>query len=240
MQRIINEFSETRLMNTKALLITGVVLLGLFISACGGSNDPIPEPVPVGEWFRAVSLKDGRVHHSTVLVARDSACINDTVFSFPGGVPTIDSAYAIRMELTPSGDGYFRAVEEHTASGSDVVEEDLRYWFFFVRDDSLYFYQGMRLRGRNTGVKGDWNLSAADSAFLGASYSYSFDGDNVKITSLSPAGTNSKTYPYQIAHDTLSITGDDLPPYGSRYEIVPGLALYLTAHEEAGYAPLWR
>ena len=225
-------------MNNKAFLIVNVVLLGLFVSACGGSNNPVPDPVPTGTWLRVVPLQDGRVHHSTVLVARDSACINDTVFSFPGGVATVDSTYAVRMELTPSGDGYFRAVEEHTVSGSDVVEEDLRYWFFFVRDDSLHFYHGMRLRGRNTGVKGDWNLSAADSAFLGTSYSYSFDGDDVTITVLSPSGIVSHTYPYKISQDTLAITGDDVPPYGSRYEIVPGLALYLTAHEEAGYAPL--
>lgn len=226
---------KTRRIKKGALLLPAVALLALLLVGCGGSNDPVPEPVPIGEWYRSSTMPNGNVYRSKILVARDSACINDTIFSFPNGVETVDSTHEVRMELTPSGDGYFRAVEEHTFNGSDIVQEDLRYWFFFVRNDSLYFYKGIRLRGRNTGVKGDWNLSAADSAFLGRSYSYSFDNNNVKITRLAPNGITSENYPYRASHDTLEITGNNVPPYGNRFEIVPGLALYITAHAESGY-----
>lgn len=212
-----------------------VALFGLFTSACDNSSGPVTEPLPQGKWVRTITMPDGTEHLSRIQLARDSAVIHDSVFSFPGGVRTLDSTHEASLELSPSGDGYLLAVEEHSFNGSEVVERDLRYWYFFVRDQHLYFYRGMRFRGSGTNVVGEWAMSSADSAFLGWSYGYAFSDNSVTITRRGTAGTVTNTYPYDTDKDTLEIEGGNLPAFGDRFEIVPGLALYITTHREEGY-----
>lgn len=218
------------------ILALPLIGLSLLLASCDSGSDPIPDSTPQGEWRRTLNLPDGREHRSTIFLRRDSAFIADTIVSFPNGVETIDSTHATELELTVAGDGYYRAVESHTDGGSDIVTRELRYWYFYSKNDSLYFYRGMRLRGKGLSLPGNWNLSAADSAFLGESYAFSFTDAQVTVTRLSPAGIETYTYPYSTTRDSLTIVGDVVPHYGTRFEIVPGLALYITSHRETGYA----
>lgn len=213
-----------------------VIASSLLVSACDGGSGPASETMPQGEWLRTTTMAGGKEHHSRILLQRDSAFIADTVFSVAGGSAVVDSIHSIELELAVAGDGYYRAVEEHVEGGSDITAQELHYWYFYTKNDSLYFYRGMRLRGKQITLPGSWNVSAADSAFLGESYTYTFTDDEVTIAHLSPSGTDTHTYPYRSTRDSLIIEGSALPFAGSRFEIVPGLALYITSHREAGYA----
>lgn len=222
-----------------AIYRLGLLLLpaAFLLSSCQEANGPIGEVLPQGEWTRTTVMRDGREHRSMIFLRLDSAFIADTILSQVNGIAVTDSIHYTALELTTAGDGYLRAVEEHSAGQSDITSQELRYWYFYAKNDSLYFYRGMRLRGRNLSLSGSWNVSAADSAFLGASYSYSFTEDSVTIVHTAPAGIESHTYPYRTANDSLIIAGAGLPFSGNRFEIVPGLALYITSHREAGYGP---
>ena len=222
-------------MNNVFRLNLSLVLVALLLSSCQEEAGPIGDVIPQGEWTRTLALQGGKEKRSRIFLQRDSAFIADTIVSFAGGVPAVDSVHSIELELAVAGDGYFRGVEHHSVGGSDVISQELRYWYFYIKNDSLYFYRGMRLLGNRISLPGTWSMSSADSAFLGASYVYTFTNDQVTITRLAPGGTEANTYPYSAARDSLRISGSPLPFPGSRFEIVPGLALYITSHRETGY-----
>ena len=214
-------------------ILSGLLAFGLL--SCDGNNGPIEELIPQGIFTRVASLDNGRELQSRIELELDSAFITDTIYSFPAGVRTVDSVHSMQLELNPAGDGYYRAVEEHLAGGSDITQNILRYWYFFTENDSLFFYRGIRLRGNNTGIVGSWRLSSADSAFIGRSYNYIFTADSVTITESSASGTQTDTYAYSIDNSTLSIHALPNPPFGSRFELIPNLALYLTTPADIGY-----
>ena len=214
---------------------TAILLVSLVLFACEGSNGPISDPIPQGVFERTVALDNNRELRSRIELERDSAFITDSIFSFPGGVATLDSAHAVELELNPAGDGYFRAVEEHLALGSDITESVLRYWFFFERADSLFFYRGMRFRGNHGSIEGSWRTSTADSAYIGTSYTYTFSEDSVTITQNSNGENTMTTYGYHLDRSNLEIEGNDLPPFGNRFEVIPNLALYITSRADKGY-----
>ncbi|MGE3801989.1 MAG: hypothetical protein AB7H80_13290 [Candidatus Kapaibacterium sp.] len=219
----------------RTLLLSLLALAAFSLISCDGNSGPISEPIPQGLFVRIAPLDNGRELQSTLQLERDSAFITDTIYSFPAGVRTIDSIHSVQLELNPAGDGYYRTVEEHLASGSDIVSNVLRYWYFFQRNDSLFYYRGIRLRGNNTGIVGGWRLSTADSAYIGTSYNYVFTEDSVAITESSKIGVLSTSYAYSLDGSQLSIHGLPSPPFGSRFEIIPGLALYLTTKADIGY-----
>ncbi len=228
-----NSMHHTRTIPFSLLFVSALLAFGLI--ACDGNNAPISEPIPQGLFTRTAQADGGRELRSSILLERDSAFITDTVYTFPSGIRTVDSVHSVELELNPAGDGYYRAVEEHLASGSDVTENILRYWYFFQRGDSLFFYRGIRLRGNYTGIEGGWRLSSADSAYIGKSYTYVFTKDSVTITQSSNTGVQSLTYSYGLNRDTLRINGGQIPRFGDRFELIPGLALYLTTHADTGY-----
>ncbi|MCE2504404.1 MAG: hypothetical protein J4G05_10155 [Chlorobi bacterium] len=218
-----------------ALLCGFASLIIVGLGACEGSSGPISTPIPQGTFTRVISLGGGKELHSMIQLELDSTFITDTVYSFPGGVTTVDSTHSIQLELNPAGDGYFRAVEEHRTPGSNITENILRYWFFFERGDSLLFYRGMRFQGNNNRIEGSWRLSFADSSFIGMSYTYVFTEDSVTITRISGTGAVHTTSAYALKSDTLSITENNVSIFGDRLEIIPGLALYITSHADKGY-----
>ena len=236
--KIINEPRMKRAQNyiVRSTLLYGLTsLVVLSLISCDGNNAPISTPIPQGVFTRTMALDGGRELRSMIQLELDSAFITDTVYSFPGGVTTVDSTHSVHLELNPAGDGYFRAVEEHLATGSDVTENILRYWFFFERGNSLFFYRGIRLRGNNNSIMGSWRLSSADSSYIGTSYTYLFSDDSVTITHNSGTGAVHSTHAYTLTSDTLLIADNSLSPFGTRFEIIPGLALYITTHEDLGY-----
>ncbi len=203
--------------------------------ACSSSSGPIEDPMPRGLYTRVEIISGGEIHRS-VRVQPDSAFFFDTVYTSVNGVLEVDSVYQLTLELNPSADGYLRAVEEERAGGGAVTGSNLRYWFFFQRNDSLYYYQGMRYRGEGLTLPGTWSMSAADSAYLGRSSSLTFTDDSVTVR-LFPTGELTKTT-YATEKSgvrTISFGPGNVPPYGPRYEIVPGLALYLTTVADGGY-----
>ncbi len=216
-------------------LLPSLLLGTLLFVGCGGSSAPIDDLVPSGLFERVKRVQGGEIR-STLRLEPDSAFFFDTIYSDISGTLQIDSIHHLQMELNPSADGYFRAVEEERAGGGDVTGRSLRYWFFFQKRDSLFFYRGMRYRGDKISLPGTWSMSAADSAFLGSATSYTFTSDSVTVTTR-PSGEVTRTS-YTITVDgvkTILFGPGNIPPYGPRYEIIPGLALYLTTRAETGY-----
>ena len=203
--------------------------------ACSSSSGPIEDPEPRGLYMRVESLPDGEVHR-TVRLQPDSAFFFDTVYANVNGQLEVDSVYHLTLELNPSADGYLRAVEVERAGGDSVTGTNLRYWFFFQQNDSLYFYHGMRYRGEGLTLPGTWSMSAADSAYLGRSSALTFTDDSVTVQLFPTGEMTSTTYATDNSGvRTISFGPGNVPPYGPRYEVVPGLALYLTSLREGGY-----
>jgi len=222
-----------RLKNRSASLL--LLLPTLLLGACSGSSGPVEDILPEGIFHRVEMTAQGEIHHGLRLEP-DSAFLFDTTFVMNGSTLSVDSIRILQMELNPSADGYFRAVEEERGNGSDITGRSLRYWYFYQKGEELHYYRGMRFRGANVSIVGDWSTSAADSAYLERAYNYSFTDDSVRITT-NPGGMIVETS-YEI-HDagirTLSFTSGHVPPFGPRMEIVPGLALYLTSEASPGY-----
>lgn len=208
--------------------ILGLLAVATILSACDGGTDPVIPAPPEGTFTRVAQIGE-RTLHSTFTLTADSGSIRDTLFASTGAV---DSTHATELELNPAGDGYLRAVETHDASGSDVTEHVLRYWYFYERNDSLFYFRGMRFRGNNPSIIGDWHISNADSAYIGVSYTYLFADDSVTIITDPGADT---TLPYMINRDTLRIEGTGFESFGPRYELIPALAVYITTRANVGY-----
>lgn len=207
----------------------------LLLAGCSSSSGPVDEAVPEGIFHRITSSAEGVWHHGLRLEP-DSAFLYDTLFVDVGGTMTVDSISILRLELDPSADGYFRAVEEEMANGTDITDRSLRYWYFFQKLDTLYYYRGMRFRGDHISLVGEWNTSAADSAYLGMSYRYLFTDDSVEVTTQPGDRSVRTTYTVHDAGGRRTLEfGTPVAPFGPRFEIVPGLALYLTSTQSPGY-----
>lgn len=220
---------------TSASRYLSLLLPALFVAACSSGSGPSDQIVPEGIFHRVDVISGGELHRGLRLEA-DSAFLFDTVFSNVGGTLTVDSIRILELELNPSADGYFRAVEEEHTDGSAITDRSLRYWYFYQRGDTLRYYRGMRFRGEHVSIVGDWSTSAADSAYLDRSYHYTFTDDSVTVRT-EPEGSVVTTS-YTIHDDgvrRLEFGPGELPPFGPRFEVVPALALYLTSEASPGY-----
>ena len=220
----------------KSVVIRYLSLLSsLFVVACSESSGPVDQITPEGIFHRVDQVAGGEWHRGLRLEA-DSAFLFDTLYTDVGGTLTVDSIRVLELELNPSADGYLRAVEEERTEGVGVTDRSLRYWYFFQKGDTLRYYRGMRFRGEHASIVGEWSTSAADSAYLGRSYHYTFTDDSVTITVEPDMSVVTTSY---TIHDDgirrIEFGPGDLPPFGPRFEIIPALALYLTSEASPGY-----
>ena len=220
-----------------------VTCVALFITSCDSGTDPVSTALPRGNWYHVLESNAGNPStrtHSRITLGNDTASIVDTFFTVTNDISAIDSIRYIELELNGVGDGYYRAFEIHTAPDLTPTDTTLHYWYFFVRNNLLYYYTGMRFEGGQSGIVGSWSNASYDNSLLGEQTNMTFTPDSVMIVREALDGTTvfSKNYSYETDKDTLRIAGSDVPYYGQRYEIVPGLALYITSHATRGYAPL--
>lgn len=214
------------------VLLSAIAVVG-FVS-CSNPASPQPEPFPVGIYERVEQVVGGEVVRTLRLDA-DSAIIADTVYSIDGQTRTVDSVYIVEMEINPLADGYYRVAETHRANGA-IVSQQLSYRFFFRRGDSLFFYSGIRLRGDQVSIRGTWTTSALDSAFNGFAYEARFTADSLVVTTRTSDNESTARGTYDLRGDTIIYQGGPFPTaFGPRYEIIPGLALYLTSDDVEGY-----
>jgi hypothetical protein len=160
--------------------------------------------------------------------------IVDSTWVQNGSEWRLDTIRQLRFEFYPVGDGYDRAVEVHKVGG-ETVDTTLHYWYFFTRGDTLFHYVGMRFLGNNSGLKGTWVTEAKDAAYLNGYCSLSFDGDSVTIQQGSgSSGGVTGVYSYSTNRDTIHIDTDTFA-YGDRYELLPGIHLYITSRATSPY-----
>ncbi len=214
-----------------SLFLVSCCGLGLGCSSGTGPVDPV---LPVGLYQRVEAVAGGEMTR-TIRLEVDSVQFADTLWTINGPNRTIDSTYLVAMEINPLADGYYRAAESHFANGA-LVDQRLSYRFFFRRGDSLYFYAGIRLRGDQVGIQGTWVTSTLDSAFNGYAYNATFTQDSLVVMKRAPDTPAEFRGGYRLGRDSIRYTGGPFPEeFGGRFEIIPGLALYLTTHDTDGY-----
>ena len=212
-------------------------LFPILLISCSSGTGPVDPVLPVGLYQRVSQVTGGELTR-TIQLDVDSVYLSDTVWSINGATRKVDSTYRVAMEINPLADGYYRAAETHWAN--DVaVQRKLSYRFFFRRGDSLFFYSGIRLRGDQVGIQGTWISSALDSAFNGYSFNATFSKTSLVVTKREQDIPTTFSGSYKLSHDSITYTGGPFPKeFGARYEIIPGLALYLTTHDVEGYRRL--
>jgi hypothetical protein len=215
-------------------------LLPVILAAVAGGCDSSPQfsqsGVLSGNWIysRFDTAAGVAFRRASLLQLSDTVGMKyDTTFEQLGVGWGIDSTTMTRLEFQGVGDGYQRAREIRQTE--TTIDTTVRYWYFFKRGDSLFYYVGMRYLGGSSGLVGTWKNEDRDSADVGGMTTLDFAGDNmVAIRVKSGTQVQNETRAYRTKGDTL--TFDGLPtPYGDRYEVVPGFALYITTRATGGY-----
>jgi hypothetical protein len=204
---------------------------------CDQTTGPAVGSVPSGRWVHDTTLtvagEQQRQTSVVILSSTDPAFIRDTSWTLRNSIWEVDSTVETVLKLDPVGDGYLRTVESRRVNGG-MPDSTLRYWYFFSRNDSLYFYRGMRFLGKGLGLVGNWAIDSMDTAATGLSYSLHFTSDSVEIQNSRANGPASGRYSYQSSGSLLTINNVSLG-FGSRYEVVPGTAFYSTTTVQSGY-----
>ncbi len=204
---------------------------------CDQTTAPPVGSVPSGRWVRdttfTVAGEQQRQTSVVILSSTDPAFIRDTAWTLRNSIWEVDSTVERVLNLSPVGDGYLRTVEVRRVNGG-MADSTLRYWYFFTRNDSLYFYRGMRFLGKGLGLVADWAIDSLDTSLTGLAYSLHFTSDSVEVRNDRAVGPMSGRYGYQAQGSLLTITNLSLG-FGSRYEVVPGTAFYSTTMIQAGY-----
>lgn len=211
-------------------LFVGCMFVMVF-AGCENSTGPVSYPIPYGSYWREEFVGGERHTRSIVLTTFQEGDIFDTVFTEVGGSWRIDSTTHTRLTYQQLSDGYLRTIEKVVGAQDSM----LRYWYFFRRSDSLFYYVGDRLPGSNVSLEGRWASDVRDTALTGRDYSLLFGADSVEIRGrYSDAGIVSGMFAYSAQGSNLSVSG---PPagLGPRYEVVPGMALYLTTRATGGF-----
>jgi hypothetical protein len=203
------------------------------------SGDPVQSTpstyAPAGRWryvesdpVRATSLKS----YLTLDPGRGSGSIIDTITI--GGV---DSVATTTLSYNGIGDGYQRMLMIHERPGA-LPDTTLSYWYFFRRGDTLLYYSGMRYLGSSPRLRGAWANDPADLSFIEERCRFEFGVDSVRIIHEdTTGGETAETLRYTAVGDTLT-----LPPnsciVGERYEVTPGISLYITSRPSRRYIPV--
>lgn len=212
----------------------------LFFVACESATGPVSFDIPLGRYARVEETILGGVHQrrvrSILLTSQQTGWVYDSLWTDRGTGLTLDSTTETTLRFQLTGDGYQRTLEVRS-SGTEV-DSAYRYWFFFKRNDSLYYYLGDRLLGHGGTLVGRWESDVRDSALNGGRYAMTFAADSVTITgNYGGSGAINGVYGYHADGRTLTIGG---VPMGlpTRYEVVPALALYLTTSATGGFGPV--
>lgn len=207
------------------------------LCSCDQAVDAVGTSIPIGVWRRETIVNQGGVDRKSVrrvsLRSQSDGRFFDTLYTMSGTTWVVDSVWETGLTFQGVGDGYQRAVEIIAGMGSS--DTSLSYWYFFQRNDSLYFYGGMRYLGSNPGIVGNWSSDPNDTAITRRYYTFKFGADSLDVTNSSGSGTPSGRYGYQLSGSTLTVTGAVLD-FVNRYEVVPGGGLYLTTPLSPGYA----
>jgi hypothetical protein len=213
------------------------MLLMLVVLGCSGdpvATDPADQIMPLGTWSRTQAYADGggdrRLVSTVIISSQTTGILRDSFFVRGTDAWTFDSLAEVDLRFSSVGDGYLHTTEVDRRHSDTTV----RYWYFFKRGDSLYYYRGMRFLGRNVGLDGIWGSDVSDSLIDGRSYSLAFSHGELTYGSVGDGVSATVKYGYSVAGDTLSLHGGALP-FGDRYEVFPGWSLYITNHA-FGYA----
>lgn len=187
--------------------------------------------VPLGRWLQVRTFSDLSYQHqvrsSLDLLSYTGGTLRDSSFVWNGTDWTLDSVSTIAITFESVGDGYQRTREV----GPSITDTTVRYWYFFKRGDSLYYYRGMRFLGTNVGLEGRWSSDTLDRSLGGAAYALDFQQGHLDYS----ASGVSSPLTYTVSGDTLHVDGGAFP-FGDRYELFPGWSLYVTNHITGGYA----
>lgn len=223
-------------------IVRSLILLApaLLLVACESASGPVSFDIPMGRYARVEETILGGVHERRVrsifLTSQQTGWVYDSLWTDRGAGLVLDSTTEIALHFQLAGDGYQRTLEVRR-TGTEI-DSAYRYWFFFKRNDSLYYYLGDRLLGHGGTLLGEWESDARDSALNGGRYAMSFTADSVTITgNHAGSGAINGVYVYHAEGRTLTVIGIpiNLP---TRYEVVPALALYLTTPATGGFGPV--
>jgi hypothetical protein len=213
-----------------------LLLLVTALAGCGDSVQSNPTSFsPSGRWRyveRSVSGGDSLRSYLFLDPTRGIGVISDTITR--GGV---DSVVDIRLEYTTVGDGYQRMLLIRQDSGA-VADTTLGYWYFFRSGDTLLYYSGMRYLGSSARLKGAWGTDPADIYLVNERCRLEFGEDSVRVHHEDLAGgVTSETLRYTTNGDNLQVEGNSCIA-GDRFEVTPGVSLYITSRTTRRYRPL--
>jgi hypothetical protein len=214
-----------------------LLLLAVMAFGCGDTSTQfVSFAIPRGQW-RLEKLDSGsgieQRHVRNFTLSDTLGVLTDTFAINNNGLWEVDSTAITRLVLQSIGDGYQRAIEIRNADTPDP-DSLVRYWYFFKRNDSLYYYTGMRFLGNNSGLKGTWRTDERDSALLRETTWLNFYDDSLVVSHRSSIlGNTDRSYTYHALNNALTIDGID-NFYGGRYEVVPGWSLYITSQAGEG------
>ena len=216
-----------------------VLVALLFAAALAGCGDSVQSTSssfsPSGRWRYVESGAGGGDSLRSYLFldpGRGIGTISDTITR--NGV---DSVVNIRLEYTIVGDGYQRMlmIREDSAAVADTT---LSYWFFFRRGDTLLYYAGMRFLGSSAQLQGAWGTDPADVYFVDERCRLEFGDDSVRVHHEDLAGgVTTETLGYSTSGDMLHVDTNSCI-VGDRFEITPGISLYITSRTTRRYLPV--
>lgn len=213
------------------------ILLVLAIAGCGDTVEPGSSIyTPSGRWrytetdtLLGTTLRSGLAFNP---LTRNGTIV-DTFSRAQGGA---DSIVSYRFQYGTVGEGYQRIVmiREDSIASPDT---SLAYWYFYRRGDTLLYYSGMRFVGNSPLLQGVWENDPGDVATLGEHCRLEFSDDSVKIVHAEQgSGSTTRTLVYQTSGNLLQVAPDSCIA-GDRFEINPGISLYITSRLSRRYLP---
>jgi hypothetical protein len=212
-----------------------IVVLGLFASGCDTATGPVHSAIPLGYYRHEETLDETRRARVFELRSQETGYIRDTVWTQGSGGWKVDTAWSTELRFQLVGDGYFRTIERRS-SGGILADSTVSYWYFFLRGDTLHYYNGVRLLGKSLGLTGKWESDPRDTLPTGSFLSFDFNADSVTMVerNVVTGDHESDTYAYDAEGDrlTIKVGNEELE---ARYEVVPGWSLYITNDTSAKY-----